>query len=249
MYKKILIFGGTTEGRELAEFCLENGISALSSVATALGAEQLPANAPVTVGRLDTEEMAALIRRGFSLVADATHPYAAEVSANIRAACEKTDIKYYRIIRNDNPVEFGEAVSDMEELVKRLNALDGNILSTLGSKEAPALTAVSEYSRRLWLRILPSPENIERCISLGFDKAKIIAQKGPFSFEQNREHLVKSGAAVLVTKNSGNSGGYPEKIKAARERGIKLITLGRPIERGISLDDMKVIIGKGDRNA
>ena len=241
---KILIFGGTTEGRELAGFCLENGIPALSSVATELGLEYLPEGAQAIVGRLDQAEMAELIKRGFSLVADATHPYAAEASANIRAACEKAGAGYYRVVRETGLAEYGETVSDTEELVKRLNSLDGVILSTLGSKEAAALTKVADFSKRVWLRILPSYENTERCVSLGFDRAHIICQKGPFSFEQNREHIGKSGAAVLVTKNSGNFGGYPEKVRAARECGVLLITLGRPIECGISLDEMKDIILK-----
>lgn len=238
---KVLIFGGTTEGRELSEFCSENGIDAVSSVATELGAELLP-RGRVTVGRLDAEQMAELIGRGFSIVADATHPYAVEASANIRAACEKAGAAYYRVVREGCLIKYGEAVSDMEQLIGLLNALPGNILSTLGSKEAAALTKVSDYSRRVWLRILPNSENIEHCVSLGFDKAKIIAQKGPFSLEENTEHIKKSGAAVLVTKNSGNAGGYPEKVMAARECSIKLVTLGRPVENGVSLEEMKITI-------
>lgn len=239
---KVLIFGGTAEGRKLAEFCLENSIDAVSSVATAIGLEQLPACARVTVGRLDREQMAQLIKRNFSLVVDATHPYAVEASANIRAACENTGAVYYRVVRESGSIEYGETVSDPKQLIGRLNSIGGVILSTLGSKEAAALTAVSDYSRRVWLRILPNPENIEYCVSLGFDKARIIAQKGPFTLEQNREHIRKSSAAVLVTKNSGSAGGYPEKVSAARECGIKLITIGRPNESGISLEKMKEII-------
>ncbi len=238
----VLIFGGTTEGRELAEFCAARGISALSSVVTGLGAELLPEGVPVTVGRLDTDGMEMLIRRGFSLVIDATHPYAVQASANIKAACERVGVRCCRVIREGGESEYGEVVRDTDELVRRLNALRGVILSTLGSKEAAALTGVSDYSRRVWLRILPSAENIERCVSLGFDRAKIIAEKGPFSVEQNVSHIRQSGAEVLITKNSGAAGGYPEKAAAARECGIALITIGRPCESGISRDERKVII-------
>ncbi len=240
----VLIFGGTTEGRKLAEFCAARGIPALSSVATGLGAELLPEGAPVTIGRLDIDGMEALIRRGFSLVIDATHPYAVRASANIRAACERVGVRYYRVIREcgESGSEYGEVVRDTDELVRRLNALRGVILSTLGSKEAAALTGVSDHSKRIWLRILPGAENVERCVSLGFDRAKIIAGKGPFSVEQNVSHIRQSGAEILITKNSGAAGGYPEKAAAARECGIALITIGRPVERGIPLDEMKAII-------
>lgn len=245
---KILIFGGTTEGRELAEYCTARGISALSSVATEFGAELLPNSADVTVGRLDVEGMAELIRRGFSLVIDATHPYAEKASANIKAACEAVGVRCLRVVREGGLPEYGEVVSDTEELVKRLNGLSGAILSTLGSKEAAALTRVSDYLERVWLRILSSAENIEYCVSLGFDRAKIIAEKGPFSFARNVEHIKQSGAAVLVTKNSGAAGGYPEKAAAARECGVTLITIGRPRESGLSFDEMKAVIDKENGN-
>lgn len=250
MYEKckILIFGGTTEGRELAEFCEAKGIPALSSVTAEFGAKLLPERAYVTIGRLDIDGMSALIRQDFSLVIDATHPYAAEASVNIKAACENVGVKYYRVIREVNSPEYGETVSDTNELVKRLNGLSGTILSTLGSKEAAALTRVFDYSKRVWLRILPNSENIEFCVSLGYDRAKIIAEKGPFTLEQNIGHIKKSGAEILLTKNSGAAGGYPEKILAARECEIFVITIARPHEDGISLEKMKAVIDKENGN-
>lgn len=252
MYEKckILIFGGTTEGRELAEFCEKKDIPALSSVTAEYGAKLLPESARVTVGRLDSDGMAALIGQGFSLVIDATHPYAAEASKNIKAACGAIDVRYFRVIREKNIPEYGETVSGINELVKRLNdsdRLSGTILSTLGSKEAEALTRVFDHSKRVWLRILPSAENIERCVSLGFDRAKIIAEKGPFTHEQNIGHIKKSAAKILLTKNSGIAGGYPEKISAARECQISVFTVERPCgphEDGVYLDEMKALIDK-----
>ena len=85
--RRVLIFGGTTEGRELAEFCAENGVSACVSVATAYGASLLR-GVGVFIGRLTRAEMLKLIdENGFELVVDATHPFASEATANIRAAC------------------------------------------------------------------------------------------------------------------------------------------------------------------
>lgn len=244
---RILIFGGTTEGRGLAEFCEKKGISALSSVASEMGAKLLPERARVTVGRLDIDGMTELIGQGFSLVVDATHPYAVEASKNIKTACGRAGIRYFRVIREEKNSEYGESVRDMDELVERLNdpnKLPGVILSTLGSKEAAALTKIFDYQKRVWLRILPDPENIEKCVSLGFDRSKIIAEKAPFTVEKNIEHIRKSGAEILVTKNSGTVGGYPEKISAARDCKIKMITLAGPREDGISLDEMMALIDK-----
>ena len=85
---RLLIFGGTTEGRLLAEHCSKSGISADVSVATEYGAELLPEDVNVLCGRLETEEMTALIlKNGYIMVVDATHPYAVEATKNIKAAC------------------------------------------------------------------------------------------------------------------------------------------------------------------
>ena len=106
---KLLIFGGTTEGRELAEFCVHSGIPAAVSVATAYGAALLPDGVEVLCGRLDAAQIGALLNeRGFRLVIDATHPYAREASANIRIACEPDHIPDWRLLALETQVQ-GEA--------------------------------------------------------------------------------------------------------------------------------------------
>lgn len=96
---RILIFGGTTEGRVLAEELTGRGHQVTVSVATALGAEEL-SGIPCIVwqGRLDEQEMATRIR-AFDLVVDATHPYAEVVSGYIRAACNETGVSLRRVLR------------------------------------------------------------------------------------------------------------------------------------------------------
>ena len=88
MYK-VIVFAGTTEGYEISRWLSEKKVSVLSCVATEYGAACVP-DAPgvaVHTGRLGEDAMEALMRRGgFSLAVDATHPYAADVSRNIRAA-------------------------------------------------------------------------------------------------------------------------------------------------------------------
>lgn len=84
---KVLVFGGTTEGRLLARELSALGAQVTVSVATALGAEELRGVPPLTVcvGRKDTRQMREMLP-GFAVCVDATHPYAAEASGNIRAA-------------------------------------------------------------------------------------------------------------------------------------------------------------------
>lgn len=86
---KVLLFGGTGEGRALAEWMVARDIPHTVCVATEYGETLLPAGAEAHVGRMDSGEMEALMRAGgYSLAVDATHPYAVEVTEHIRAAAE-----------------------------------------------------------------------------------------------------------------------------------------------------------------
>lgn len=239
---EILIFGGTTEGRTLAEYCAANGIAADVSSATAYGAGLLPEGVGVLTGRLTAGEIAALLlQKQYVCVVDATHPYAADVTKNIRIACENVQLPYYRVLRQPEPV-FGEAVSTLSEMTDLLNAADGSILSTLGSKSVPALTAVRGFRERIWLRLLPSETIQEDCAALGFDPEKLILARGPFDTAQNIAHIRRSGAVLLLTKESGAVGGYPEKAEAVRQTGIRMVTLRRPVETGYTCAEMTAIL-------
>ena len=86
---KVLLFGGTGEGRALAEWMVARDIPHTVCVTTEYGETLLPAGAEAHVGRMDSGEMEALMRAGgYSLAVDATHPYAVEVTEHIRAAAE-----------------------------------------------------------------------------------------------------------------------------------------------------------------
>ncbi|MDE5564649.1 MAG: precorrin-6A/cobalt-precorrin-6A reductase, partial [Oscillospiraceae bacterium] len=119
---------------------------------------------------------------------------------------------------------------------------EGSILSTLGSKSLSALTAVRDYAARLWVRVLPAEGTIEHCRSLGFPETHILLGKGPFTIEQNVQHIRQSGAGLLVTKESGSTGGYPEKLAAAKQCGIPVVTLLRESETGYTLEEIKAVL-------
>ena len=236
----MLIFAGTTEGRVLAEFCVQNGIPADVSSATAYGASLLPAGVGVYEGRMDAGDIATLLRFGrYALVVDATHPYAVEVSENIRAACGETGTPLKRLLRERVPV-FGETADSLGEIIGILNRTAENVLSTLGSKSVRELTRVQGYAERLFLRILP--ENAAECTALGFPPEHLICARGPFTTEQNLVHIRQSGAEILLTKESGKTGGYPEKIEAVKQCGIRMITLVRPAESGYSPEELQAFL-------
>lgn len=239
---RLLIFGGTTEGRELAEYCASHGIPADISVVTEYGAELLPEGIGVISGRMDCEAMTALLAEGsYTVVADATHPYAAEATENIKRACEITGTERLRLRRSSSELR-GTTVRTAEEAVELIKKSDKTVLSTLGSKSLGALAAVPDRFERIWLRLLPAEGITERCRSLGFDTSKLILERGPFTAEQNITHIQMSGAKLLLTKESGTIGGYPEKAEAAEKCGAEIITVLRPEDSGCSYDELREMI-------
>ena len=234
---RLLVFGGTTESRTL----LERGIPALCCVATDYGAKLLEGLDNVTplVGRLDAPAMGALFRReGITHVIDATHPYAVEVSRNIRAACAAAGIKLLRVARPRTPLpESAVVAASAEEAAELLNATDEKVLLTVGSKELPAFAGVTNAKTRLFARVLPTSSVIAQCEALGYDAGHIVAMQGPFSRAMNEAMFAATGAKTLVTKDGGASGGMEDKLAAAESAGARVIVIGRPAEDGATLDE------------
>ena len=113
MKKNILIFAGTTEGRQLAEYAVKEGIPCIVSAATEYGEELLEndlqlrkekhkkSELRVIQGRMDQQEMEAFFEKEqVGLVIDATHPFAVIVTENIQRACKNSGIEYLRCLRD-----------------------------------------------------------------------------------------------------------------------------------------------------
>lgn len=235
---KILIFGGTTEGRQLCEECVRNNISAYVSVTTEYGAGLLDKSGCVTIltGRKNAAEISDfIIKNTIELVIDATHPYASEATANIEKACAECDMEYIRVKRESEHDDYGTYFENVKSATDYLNNTSGKILFTTGSKELSAFSSITDFSQRCAARVLPIDSIISQCTQLGIKQENIIAQKGPFTKEQNIAHIKKYGAKFLVTKESGRNGGFEEKAAAAKECGTKLVVINRPEESGISV--------------
>lgn len=243
---KILIFGGTTEGRELGEFCVKNKIQTYISVTTDYGADLLEESdfLHIITGKMNCVEMSEFIMKNrIKLVIDATHPYAIEATKNINCACQKNEVKCLRIKRETGGfTEYGRYFNDISSLIDYLNQSNDGILITTGSKELRNFCRVNNFRERCTVRVLPSEKILEYCVALGFVEENIIAEKGPFSEERNIEHLKRYDAHFLVTKESGAVGGFDSKIVAAEKCGAELLIIRRPEEVGISLTEAEKIL-------
>ena len=261
---KRVIFGGTTEGRELSLELAGLGAEVTVSVASEYGAEEQGEAPGITVvdGLKDEDAIRELIR-GTDLVVDATHPYAVIVTENVRKAAEAEGVERLRLVRENTmpgttgriaPAEDAadpkpEAGSrtmggltilpaeDPEDAAKICRDTGGNILLTTGSKDLK-IYASAIPAEKLFPRVLPLVSSIEAAEEAGIPHRNIIAVQGPFSEELNRAVIRDYGIDILVTKESGKAGGFEEKIRACEACGIPAVVIRRPEDAGLPYEEV-----------
>lgn len=240
---EVLIFGGTSEGRKIAEILAENKIPCDLCVATEYGGQVAENSRPIKenlqlihikTGRLNKNQMKKLAQsENYTAVIDATHPFAAEVTKNIRESfLEKS--KIIRIERNlkswaennrakEKNLEYfaGPQACEnaLEEFIKKNP--DARILLTTGSKDLHIFCRNENLKKNLVARVLPSAESIKICAENALEGKQIIAMQGPFSQKMNETQIQDFKIKILVAKESGRAGGTDEKIEAAKNCGIK----------------------------
>ena len=240
---KILLFGGTTEGRFLAQKLTELGHAVTVSVATPVGVEGLE-GLTVLVGRLEAGEITALLS-GYDLCVDAAHPYAQLLHENIRFACAKAKVPVRRVSRPKSTVEDCTIVRSAEESAEYLFHTEGAVLLTTGAKELAVFRRLE--ATRLYARVLPTRESLAACEEIGLPHWNILALWGPFTQELNEAIFRQYGIRWLVTKDGGRAGGFEEKLLAAKRCGVKVILIRRPEDRGITAEVLLTELAKGER--
>lgn len=239
---RILLFSGTTEGRQLAESLKELSVYVYVSTATEYGRECTGTgdNIETATGRMDETAICHFLDvHKIDLAVDATHPFARMVTENIQNACKANRTEYIRCLREKQNIEaletdhviFKKSVSDAVEYLK---GKEGKILIATGSKELKLYTEIDDYQERCIARVLSTREAVEESTALGFKGRNLIAMQGPFSKELNIAMLRYTGARYFVTKESGKAGGFQEKAEAAKETGARLVVITRPEESGTS---------------
>ena len=233
--KKILIFGGTIDGRELAErLSSDSNINVTLSVATEFGKALIDDKINTIVGRLEKDEIEQLIS-SFDAIIDATHPYAKIISKNISDVCK--DKKVYRLIRDESNLDGVIEAEDIKDACKKCG--EGNILAATGSKE------IAQYINleRVYARVLPTKESVMLCKMAGLKEENIIESFGKVTVEENLEIIKKYNIKNLITKDGGKRGGFEEKKEAARIAGINFIVIRRPKEEGYHLEELIALLG------
>ncbi len=271
--KKVLIYAGTTEGRELAQELARERIYCDISVATEYGRqimdEKISPYICILQGRMTAEQMRLKCENEqYLAVVDATHPFATEVSVNIRESLKGLDIPYFRLGREKISGEEGERQAGERQArerqtgeqqaeeqnymarkyfqntaacVEALKKTEGKIFLTTGSKELSAFCREETIRKRLVVRVLPGMESLQECVRNGLEGRQIIAMQGPFSKEMNLAMIRQYQASVLVTKESGKTGGEDTKLAAAGEAQIPSYIILRPDEKTSVMDMDEVL--------
>lgn len=222
----ILIFGGTTEGRIAAETADEAGQPFFYSTRGALQ-EVTCRNMTRITGALEKEDIISFCREhDIRLMVDAAHPFARQLHENIFQAAEELGIRVVRLERIYPPLSKDVELCDsFEDAINRMNR-DGieKLLALTGTQTIAKLEGFWRKYDCIF-RVLDRAESIEIAIRAGFPKEKLIYyQPG----EDEVSVLQEIAPQAIITKESGTSGGFTEKMEAALNNGIKVYVVRRP---------------------
>ena len=220
--KRVLILGGTSDARILASELLAAGYEPVSSLAGVTQAPVLPAG-DVRIGGFGGEEGLYIYLKGgnFAAIADATHPFAAQISQHGFTAAKRAGLPYLRFERQAWVPSTGDCwipVADIKAAVACLPA-GARIMLTIGRKEIAPFLARDDLSGVVRM--------IERTAIAVPAPWHLILARPPFKLEDETRLMITRGITHLVTKNAG--GPQTEaKLQAARALGLRVIMIERP---------------------
>lgn len=227
----IWVIGGTSDVKKIL-FLIHGKTDYTVTVATDEGKRELEGY-HCLVKKMNCDEMKVFIR-DFSVkaVVDMSHPFAVEVTRNARKAAQEEGIEYIRFLRKGVKTEGYRVFETFEECAHYLKEKEGNVFFTIGSKNIELFEKMKGNGRYVY-RILPTEFSISRCKELNISMENIIAMKGPFSADLNAALFKEYEAKYVVMKESGESGGLREKLKACEILGIEPLVIKRPEESGV----------------
>lgn len=226
----ILVMSGTKDGRELIQALSSIKCDIIATTTTTYGGSLIESSDHVSVidHPLNLEHLVKTIRENeVSVLIDATHPYATGASENAMAAAEETACHYVRYERESLTVEEGKWFSNYAEIIDYLKEREGNILLTIGANNLELFT-IELPKERLFARVLPMSKIIAKCESYGLNPKNILGLQGPFSREYNEVMMDSYDIKFLVSKATAKTGGFDQKVLAAKNKGVELLVLERP---------------------
>ncbi|MER6158932.1 cobalt-precorrin-6A reductase [Streptomyces sp. NPDC001868] len=220
----VLILGGTTEARRLAELLHGTpGLRLTSSLAGRVASPRLPPGEVRVGGFGGAEGLAAWLREhGVDALIDATHPFAGTMSFHAARAAATTHVPLLALRRPGWVPGAGDDwhdVGSLADAAKLLPTLGRRVFLTTGRMGLAAFAALDD----LWflVRSVDAPEAPHPA------RMEVLLDRGPFTLDGERELLRRHRVDVVVTKDSGGAATAP-KLTAAREAGLPVVVVRRP---------------------
>lgn len=229
--RRVLVLGGTQEARALAARVAVapdlDGVVSLAGRTSAPLAQELPTR----IGGFGGVEglMRYLAEERVARVVDATHPFAARISANARDACAALGLPLIALARapwTPAPDDRWIDAADNAAAARALGETPRRVFLTIGRQGVADFCAAPQHHYLLRVIDPPRAEDLPpRC--------EIVAARGPFALEDEIALLRDWRIDALVTKNSGGALTYA-KIEAARTLGLDVVMIGRPPRAGVA---------------
>ncbi|CAH1656022.1 Precorrin-6A reductase [Hyphomicrobiales bacterium] len=229
MALSLLILGGTTEASRLAALLAER--ANIAPVLSLAGRTREPAPAPIPLrvgGFGGVDGLAAyLATERIDAVIDATHPFAARISAHAAIACPRQGVPLARLTRpawRPEPGDRWQEVPGMAAAVAALGPAPRRVFLTIGRQELAAFNAAPQH--HYLVRSIDAPD--------GFNapQATFLAARGPFALADEEALMRAHAIDVLVTKNAGGSA-TAAKLIAARSLGLPVVMVARPAKPNV----------------
>ena len=231
----VLVFGGTTEGRKAVEVLEEAGNAYYYSTKT--GEQDIALHHGQRIdGALDEEAMRAFCQEhGIRLIVDAAHPFASQLHqtiANVSETLAIPVVRYERIYPPRDPEITW--IDDYSQVPTDIHSL----LATTGVQSISKLKWLEAKGIKVYYRILPRESSVALARKQGATDNQLCFFNIPVVGEASKLCAPADSAAAklgsvthydaILLKESGLSGGFPEKVEAAKAQGMRIIALKRP---------------------
>jgi precorrin-6A/cobalt-precorrin-6A reductase len=218
----ILVLGGTSEARALAAALVAAGVDVISSLAGRVVQPRLPPGSARIGGFGGADGLAAYLdEQQITALVDATHPFAATITANAAVAAERVGVPRLVLLRPGWDADPSwQLVPDMAAAADAVRAWSGeSVFLTTGRRDLDVF-ADDDRHRFLVRTVEPPDDPVPPAMTLLLDR-------GPYTVDGERALMREHGVGLLVTKNSGGSM-TEAKLRAARDLDVQVVVVRRP---------------------
>ncbi|RYY21416.1 MAG: precorrin-6A/cobalt-precorrin-6A reductase [Cytophagaceae bacterium] len=230
--KTILVFGGTTEGKQVAAWLAGTGYPFWYSTKTQVEIS-LPANGRARWGAFTAAALVAFCQaERVGCLVHASHPFAEQLHATVAEASQQLGLPVLRLERQyperlTHPLV--QYVAAYEEVIDQL--LAANLAPVLALSGVQTIERLRGYwqQRPLFCRVLPRAASVAVARRVGFPVANLLTEWPGAGLAEEVALIQQLGAQAVITKESGESGFLSVKVAAALQAGVPIFIVRRPV--------------------